>query len=434
LFVGFIIERALVLRRWRLVPVLAAPSAGAPGAGALVLACPWCWRPPCMPLVLAPLVLAPLVLAPLVLAPRSGAPLVLRRWLVLAPWCWCWWRRPLVLAPLAPAGAGLPLVLAPLVLAPGLVAGAHWLRAAWCWPLVLAPAGPWCWPPEQFVAENRIASREETNRMELNVATPVQSGYHLAWQRPTADPAHQPPRSRCYSTKRSPHSRLVSLDNGHAERPCQRPQTNPRCRDERPELAVAMVTTPVKAAAAVTEAAAAAAAAADTRKQLDFQASGWQDSTNNEFNRGRRCRSSGRLRHLSEPLLKNRPPLCSDCFVTWLARQRQTEAQDSQTASATVREPCDFTRPIGGRFGFYVAKESRGEVAAVSWHPGDRIIELEGDPGQSAGAGRHSARLAHRRVCGFELFAVERTLPWETALLCALSVDSAATGAAAKSD
>uniref|UniRef100_A0A1I8JQ86 Uncharacterized protein n=1 Tax=Macrostomum lignano TaxID=282301 RepID=A0A1I8JQ86_9PLAT len=176
--------------------------------------------------------------------------------------------------------------------------------------------------------------------MELNVATPVQSGYHLAWQRPTADPAHQPPRSRCYSTKRSPHSRLVSLDNGHADAPANALRL---------------------------------------------------------------------FRHLVGP---------------GNGRRRR---QDSQTASGRFREPCDFTGQLVRRFGFYVAKESRGDAlvsdqirtdrcsskaevpCGLTGTHGDRIIELEGDPGQSR------LGLADIRgrdwltggVCGFELFAVE---------------------------
>uniref|UniRef100_A0A1I8JNA3 ANK_REP_REGION domain-containing protein n=1 Tax=Macrostomum lignano TaxID=282301 RepID=A0A1I8JNA3_9PLAT len=82
-------------------PVLVA---GAPGAGPLVLA-PWCWRPCCW-----------------CWRPGAGA-------LCWRPWCW----RPGAGAPGAgapAAGAGAP-VLAPLV------AGA---LVPWCW-------RPWCWPP-----------------------------------------------------------------------------------------------------------------------------------------------------------------------------------------------------------------------------------------------------------------------------------------------
>uniref|UniRef100_A0A1I8JQ28 Uncharacterized protein n=1 Tax=Macrostomum lignano TaxID=282301 RepID=A0A1I8JQ28_9PLAT len=39
-----------------------------------------------------------------------------------------------------------------------------------------------------------------------------------AWQRPTADPAHQPPRSRCYSTKRTTVSSPGWPGNGRRRR------------------------------------------------------------------------------------------------------------------------------------------------------------------------------------------------------------------------
>uniref|UniRef100_A0A1I8GSK7 PDZ domain-containing protein n=1 Tax=Macrostomum lignano TaxID=282301 RepID=A0A1I8GSK7_9PLAT len=93
--------------------------------------------------------------------------------------------------------------------------------------------------------------------------------------------------------------------------------------------------------------------------------------------------------------------------------------------SRTVR----LHRPIGGRFGFYVAKESRGDLVLTRFHdpaaqqrcrgllaPGDRIIELEGDPASQLGLADIRRDWLTGGVCGFELFAVERTLPWETAL------------------
>uniref|UniRef100_A0A1I8F6J8 Pyridoxal 5'-phosphate synthase n=1 Tax=Macrostomum lignano TaxID=282301 RepID=A0A1I8F6J8_9PLAT len=115
------------------------------------------------------------------------------------------------------------------------------------------------------------------------------------------------------------------------------------------------------------------------------------------------------------------PANALDCFVTWLARQRQTEAAGFSNCIRTVREPCDFNRPIVGRFGFYVAKESRGDLVLTRFHDPAAQQRCRGllHPATESSSWRatrpvswgwrHSARLAHRRVCGFELFAVERT-------------------------
>uniref|UniRef100_A0A1I8FQZ0 Uncharacterized protein n=1 Tax=Macrostomum lignano TaxID=282301 RepID=A0A1I8FQZ0_9PLAT len=167
--------------------------------------------------------------------------------------------------------------------------------------------------------------------MELNVATPVQSGYHLVGlnhcatnslgrrlgKRPTADPLTKPPRSRCYSTKRSPHSRLRL-----------------------------------------------------------FRPPGWP-------------------------------------------RQRQTEAAGFSNCIRTVREPCDFTGQLVDDSDFMLPRRGRGDLVLTRFHDpaaqqrcrgllAPRATESSSwrRPGQSAGAGRHSARLAHRRslrlrvVCG----------------------------------
>uniref|UniRef100_A0A1I8GA89 PDZ domain-containing protein n=1 Tax=Macrostomum lignano TaxID=282301 RepID=A0A1I8GA89_9PLAT len=199
--------------------------------------------------------------------------------------------------------------------------------------------------------------------------------------------------------------------------PC-RIATNPRCRRRTPELAVAMVTTPSRL------------------QQQSPKQHPQQPQPQTPANSWTFKRLAGRIRRTmssteaaaaeaqagsdTERAVVKKPAATLQRLFRHLVGPATADGGGRilklhPDGSRTVR----LHRPIGGRFGFYVAKESRGDLVLTRFHdpaaqqrcrgllaPGDKIIELEGDPASQLGLADIRARLAHRRslrlrvVCG----------------------------------